>query len=206
MNLSRVAPTPLNMGRMQTPRSETDADVVAATDELLAIRCRLGEPEAFALLVDRWHDAVWRYTRRLTGDDESARETVQDIWLRVVRSMPRLRDPTRLRPWLFGIARRAIMDRVRERYAAPDPVSIDDVDVAAADLEEDSSDDVEALREELARVPFVGREALILFYLRELTLEQIAEVLAIPVGTVKSRLFRARRLLREQLAERGLER
>jgi RNA polymerase sigma-70 factor (ECF subfamily) len=58
--------------------------------------------------------------------------------------------------------------------------------------------------EELRDLPLVEREVLVLFYLRELPLDQVADMLAVPVGTVKSRLFRARRMLRERLEQRGV--
>jgi len=178
-------------------------------DALLAIRCQLGERAAFAELVDRWHEPLWRYVRRLTGGDDVAADTVQDVWLRVLRGMPRLRDPARLRAWLFGVARRAVLDRVRLRYAAPDAAPVDDVEalrVGAAETDEDLAEALALMHDELARLPFAEREVLALFYLHELTLAQLADVLGVPVGTVKSRLFRARHLLRRHLLERGIER
>lgn len=175
-------------------------------DELLAIRCQLGEPAAFDALIARWHEPLWKYLRRLTGDDDAAAEAVQDAWLRILRGMPRLRDASRLRAWLFGIARRVVMDRLREKYAEPTRVSADDVDLAAADDAVDLKEELALLQEELARLPVPEREVLVLFYLEELTLLEIAEVAGIPAGTVKSRLFRARRALRDQLILKGVKR
>jgi DNA-directed RNA polymerase specialized sigma24 family protein len=135
--------------------------------ELLAVRCQLGEREALDALVARWHLPLWKYARRLTGSEAAADDAVQDVWLRVLRGLPGLREPAHLRPWIFGIARRVLMDRLRAQYAAPMPV--------------------------------LEREVLVLFYLDELSLAELADVLAIPVGTAKSRLFRARRILRARL-------
>jgi RNA polymerase sigma factor (sigma-70 family) len=84
-------------------------------DELLAIRCQLAEPAALDELVERWHPPLWRYVLRMCGDEEEAADLLQGIWLRILRALPGLRDPGRLRPWLFGIARRAVMDRHRAR-------------------------------------------------------------------------------------------
>ncbi len=175
-------------------------------DELLAIRCQLGEPAAFDALIARWHEPLWKYLRRLTGDEDAAAEAVQDAWLRILRGMPRLRDASRLRAWIFGIARRVVMDRLREKYAEPARVSTDDVDLAAEDDAVDLREELALLQEELARLPVPEREVLVLFYLEELTLLEIAEVAGIPAGTVKSRLFRARRALRDQLILKGVKR
>jgi RNA polymerase sigma factor (sigma-70 family) len=92
---------------------------------------------------------------------------------------------------------------LREHYATPamsqvevaDLVVTHDITEATDDLEEDLA----AVEEGLTRLPVVEREALTLFYLRELSLGEVADVLGVPIGTVKSRLFRARKLLRREV-------
>ena len=175
-------------------------------DELLAIRCQLGEPSAFDALIARWHGPLWNYLRRLTGDDDAAAEAVQDVWLGILRGIARLRDGSRLRAWIFGIARRVAMDRLRAKYAEPPLVSADDLDLAGADGTSDLEEDIALMHEGLARLPVPEREVLVLFYLEELTMTEIAEVAGIPSGTVKSRLFRARKALRDQLVLKGVKR
>jgi len=175
------------------------ADARAREDEWLAVRCQLGERQAFDELIERWGEPIWRYVRRLTGSNDAADDVAQNVWLRVLRGIHKLRDGSRLRAWLFGIARRTLMDRLREQYAAPDVRAIDDVDLPAVDTTEDMETDLTAVERELARLPVVEREVLTLFYLRELSLDEVADVLGVPVGTVKSRLFRARRILRREV-------
>lgn len=183
----------------------SQSDVSRSRDELLAVRCQLGEQEAFDELIARWHGPLWAFVRRLTGADDLAHDTVQDIWLRVLPGIDSLRDGARLRAWLFGIARRAVMDRMRQKYRDARFVD-DDVDALTATEEPwPSPRDLEAVEGELAALPIAERELLTLFYLRELSLTELAEVLAIPVGTVKSRLFRARALLRAQLTAQGVD-
>ena len=87
------------------------------SDELLVVRCQLGEREAFAELVQGWHPAVERYVGRMLGRSDD--DVVQEIWLAVFKGLPRLRRPDRFTPWLFTIARRAVMNRLRDAYAAP---------------------------------------------------------------------------------------
>lgn len=176
------------------------------SDELLAIRCQLGEPAAFDALIERWHGPLWKYLRRLTGEDDAAAEAVQEVWLRILRGIARLRDGSRLRPWIFGIARRVAMDRLREKYAEPPLLSTDDVEVEGAADPSELHEELALLHEELSLLPAAERDVLSFFYLQELSLAEIAEVLGIPAGTVKSRLFRARHLLRNQLINKGVNR
>jgi RNA polymerase sigma-70 factor (ECF subfamily) len=168
-------------------------------DMLLAVRCQLGERAAFDDLIRRWASPLRRYVQRVVGNAEHSDELVQDIWLRVLQGIGRLQDPSRFRAWLFGIAHRRLMDRLRERYGSPlDPGA--DADGIAADLP-DPDRDLEAreLERGLQRLPAPEREVLSLFYLEELSLAEVAQVLAVPAGTVKSRLFRARKLLRIEI-------
>jgi RNA polymerase sigma factor (sigma-70 family) len=179
-----------------------DHDRRAREDEWLVVRCQLGERVAFDELVERWGEPVWKYVRRMTNTNDAADEIVQNVWLRVLRGINRLRDGSKLRAWLFGIARRALMDRLREQYAAPAPSDIDVTGLPAPagnDAPDDSEEDLATIEHELTRLPILEREVLTLFYLQELSLGEVADVLGVPVGTVKSRLFRARRLLRREV-------
>lgn len=188
------------MSHAHTGTSATPGDAVH--DEWLVVRCQLGDRNAFDPLIARWHPALCRYASRVGGDRDRTGDIVQDIWLRVLRGLPALRDPARFRPWLFGIARRVLMDRLRVRYAEPRFEDLDASDVP--DLTDDGREqDLSAMAEELAALPPIEREVLELFYLQELTLAEVAEVTAVPSGTVKSRLHRARRLMREALARQG---
>lgn len=180
-------------------RDDGRLDIDARADALLAVRCQLGERAAFDDLIRRWAQPLRRYVVRVTGNSDAADELVQDIWLKVLQGIGRLQEPAKLRAWLFGIAHRRVMDRLRERYAAPisDDAALDAIAAESIDL--DLALDMRELERGLQRLPPVEREVLSLFYLDELSLAEIAQVLALPTGTVKSRLFRARKLLRHQL-------
>jgi RNA polymerase sigma-70 factor (ECF subfamily) len=182
---------------MDKPNPPATEDLRA--DALLAVRCQLGERAAFDDLIQRWAMPLRRYVGRVVGNADAADELMQDIWLRLIQGIGRLKDPARLRAWLFGIAHRRVMDFLRERYAAS---SIVDVDTDTLVDEEPNFDrELEAgeLERGLQGLPPVEREVLSLFYLDELPLAEVAQVLGLPSGTVKSRLFRARNLLRQQL-------
>ena len=172
--------------------------MVSRDDELLVIRCQLGEPEAFDALVLRWHLPLSRYIKGLLPGDAAAEDVVQELWIGILRGIPRLREPGALAPWLFAIARRAVMTRLRRRYAASVEVPIVSADdLGSADPVPDTfEDDWTSVERHLDGLAVPEREVLVLFYLKEMSLQELSQVLAIPVGTVKSRLHRARALLR----------
>lgn len=186
------------MTRDHEPVTDHMADAQAREDEWLAVRCQLGERAAFDDLIRRWNDPIWRYLRRLSSSEDDALEMTQEVWLRVVRGIARLREGARLRAWLFGIARRVAMDRLRHQYAAPRAADVDVLDFPG-EAAETGDDDLAELQQGLDRLPVVEREVLTLFYLRELSMHEVADIIGVPVGTVKSRLFRARHLLRREL-------
>jgi RNA polymerase sigma-70 factor (ECF subfamily) len=190
---------------MDDPTRQHDTDRGRLETELLVARCQLGEPRGFDELVARWHEPLWRYVLGLTGDPAAAEEVLQEGWLRILRGIGRLREPARLRPWLYSIVRRTFADRLRVRYAESnvEPLEAEPADDPPPALGWEES---EGLHRALAALPPPDRETVVLFYLRELDLGEVAEVLGIPAGTVKSRLHRGRRLLREALADQGVTR
>jgi RNA polymerase sigma factor (sigma-70 family) len=169
----------------------------AARDARLVVRAQLGDRQALAELVDHWHLPLWRYLRRMTTAPD---DIAQQAWASALTSLPRLREPDRFAPWLFTIARRTLIDQLRLGYAQPGP------------LESDLPDGRDPVAEVLDRVRIAEglnglappeREVIELFHLQELTLQECAAVLEVPVGTVKSRLHRARGQLRQELQRRG---
>lgn len=191
------------MTRKPTPAHPPEE---ALRQEFLVVRCQLGEREAFDELVERWHVQISRYVRRLVSQEGDAEEITQEIWLRILRGILALGDPAGLPAWIFTIARRTVMDRLRTRYAQP----------ALVPLEEEASDrygtdepdlgwmDEEILDEALLELSPMEREVLVLFHLRELSLREVSKVLGVPNGTVKSRLSRARAALEQRLRAKGI--
>lgn len=191
-----------NQRRLSDEQNIEDREPDRLADELLVVRCQLGEPDAFDALIERWHHPLWLYIRRMTGGHHEEQDLLQEVWLRVIRGIARLRDGSRFRGWLFGIARRTLMDRLRREYAV---LPADDVDVAELAAQPETADletDLASMETALETLPTVEREVLTLFYLHDLTLAELAQALNVPVGTVKSRLFRARGMLRAAMQER----
>lgn len=175
-------------------------------DELLVLRCQAGESEAFGLLICRWQRRLQRMVLRLTGNRDAEGDLVQEIWLAVVRGLPRLDDPARFRVWAYRIAANKCMDWVRRRRvgreAAP---GLQRAAMAANDESRqhgsEQADEVNRLRVALRRLPGDLHTTISLHYLDGLGVSEIASVLNVPVGTVKSRLHTARAKLRKTLQE-----
>lgn len=180
------------------PRAPARPDDTRA-DALLAVRCQLGERAAFDDLIHRFALPLRGYVVRVVGNADAADELVQDTWLQLLQGIGRLREPARLRAFLFGIAHRRVMDHLRARYAAPPGTEAELEALAADGPEPDAGLEAREVERGLARLPPPEREVLSLFYLDELSLAEVSQVLAIPVGTVKSRLHRARLLLRHHV-------
>ncbi|MEU4689403.1 sigma-70 family RNA polymerase sigma factor [Actinoplanes sp. NPDC023714] len=168
-------------------------------DARLVVRAQLGDRRALAELVQHWHLPLWRYVRRMTTN---ADDVTQQAWAAALGSLPGLREPGRFAPWLFTIARRQLMDQLRHGYEGPERLE--------ADIPDGRDDIVEVLdraqiAEGLDGLAPPEREVIELFHLQELSLQECAQILAVPVGTVKSRLHRARRRLRDLLIAKGYE-
>ena len=174
-------------------------------DAVLAIGAQLGEADAFDALVHRWGLPLRRYALTFTDDGDAADDLVQEIWLGAVRGLARLRDPMRFRSWLFGIAHRTAMNRLRGRYRknaliddGPLPDVADAYD-AGTPIEREAT--LDALTQGMTRLKATERQVLQLFYLEQLTIAEIAGIMAVPPGTVKSRLFRARSQLKTEVEQ-----
>jgi RNA polymerase sigma-70 factor (ECF subfamily) len=176
-------------------------------DELLVLRCRRGDPAAWRELIRRWERRLFYYVRRIVGGERDAWDVLQQTWLAAYRSIPTLNEPRALRVWLYRIAHRQAVSHLRHAGAAPDAgaAGLDD----AADVPDGGADDApfpaetaEAVHAALSGLSLAHREVLTLHFLEGASVAEVAAVLDVPEGTVKSRLFHAKRALRAAI-ERG---
>lgn len=167
-------------------------------EDLIVLAAQQGNERAFEFLFRRYHERLLRFAGRLSRDRELARDAVQEAWIRISRRLRRLDDPRAFRSWLFRAVRWQVLDRLKSRRDSHVPLDEREF-VAPVD---DRIQQGRALAEWIAELPELEHQALHLFYLDGLKTGEIAAVLDIPAGTVKSRLNRARNLLRA-LAEKG---
>lgn len=177
------------------------------TDESLREQAAKGDEMAFALLYRRHRDPVFRFTYRLLQSREIAEEITHDCFLSLIKEPRRFKSDERrasLKTYLCAAARNLAFKRLRDRSGE---TSIDDISeqlpttVSEEPLQQLLCVEVsEAVRKTIGELPPLQREALILFEYEELSLAEIAEIAGVDIGTVKSRLHRARQRLRIQLA------
>ena len=166
------------------------------------MRCRLGERAAWEQLVRDWEPKLLYFVRRLVEGEADALDVLQQTWLKVYRRMGTLEDAAALGPWLYRVARNTALNhrRVQAAYRA----ALAEEQNHRKDQEGDqtiSCDNAELVHYGLARLSLAQREVLTLYFLEGWNVERIAEVLGVPNGTVKSRLFHARNALRKHLSE-----
>jgi RNA polymerase sigma-70 factor (ECF subfamily) len=177
---------------------QADKDLIY--QELLVLRCQRGERAALAELVMTWERRLFYFIRRLGSDETDAWDILQQIWLKVLRGIAGLKEPRTLAPWLYRIARNTAINhgQMRSHYRE----CLQDLQ-PASDIEDDPGprhlDDAEQIHHGLLQLALPYREVLTLHFLENMTVEQIASVLEVPDGTVKSRLYHARRALRDVL-------
>jgi RNA polymerase sigma-70 factor (ECF subfamily) len=168
--------------------TEQNAQII---DELLVMECQDGSARALDRLVSRWQKRLWRYAYRLTGDAEAAWDVTQESWLGVVRGLARLNDPARFRPWVYPIVTHKADDwiarnaRTRQRRMEMKP---EEPQENLLESHEESAEIQSLLR----GLPDQSKAVLTLYYLEGLSIAEVAKVLDIPAGTVKSRLHTAR--------------
>ena len=173
--------------------------------ELLVLRARRWDESAARELTEMFHRPMLYYLRRLLGSEADAWDAAQETWLAVFRALPRLRDSRALPAFVYRTARNAALAQLRKRRTAEAALLMAQVRHEAEgvrgedDCEDFSFDDTLRVHAGLERLSLNHRDVLTLFFLDDLSLEQIATVMGVPIGTVKSRLFHAKRALRQIL-------
>jgi len=202
-------------------RAELETPLPGASDDdcPLVSRAQAGDTAAFEALVRRYEGWVFTLALRMVGDRGEAEDMAQEVFLKAYRGLPRFRGTARFSTWLYAIASHHCLNHLRARRHRPEAGAAEglggDALLAAEHLPDGAPRADELLeRADLARIVQIGLSALtedhrLILILRDIQgmpYEEIAETLRVEVGTVRSRLHRARAELRQQLAvhlERG---
>jgi RNA polymerase sigma-70 factor (ECF subfamily) len=180
------------------------------SDDQIIERTLAGETDAFSLIVRRWERPIYGLSLRMLGRDEDARDVCQETFLSAFRNLRKFRGDAKFSSWLYRIALNACHSRLRKQNGALER-SIDEEDVDGRKYEI-ADPEAEFLHERLHRdqraamvkralqaLPAEMRQVIIMKEYEELTFAEIAEVLQIPVSTVKSRLYTGLQQMRARL-------
>ena len=177
------------------------------------IRQRLDAQEfgaAFELLLERFRDKVFRLSFSLLRDETQAEDMTQDVLIKIWKGLPGYQGHASLSTWIYTITRNACLTELKKRAARPtvslqDPQLEEAVDALPAmqtsDPQSGTEMDVQVM---LAQLPEKYRRVITLFYLEQKAYEEVAAMLGLPLGTVKTLLFRARKELLKIAARRPM--
>jgi RNA polymerase sigma-70 factor (ECF subfamily) len=171
-------------------------------DELLIWQAANGDQEAFAHLIQRWSPKLFYYVRRIVAKECDVEDILQNVWLSLYRSLGNIRDIAQYRVFLFSIARSKAFDHLRKKgriLRQEIPLDFDEEQQPSCPDATEQYIKAEEIHNALEHLDHPMRDLLTLYYLNELSLEEIAGILKIPSGTVKSRLHYARNALRKEI-------
>ncbi len=188
------------------PEAETEL-----SDDQLIERTLAGDTDQFSVLVRRWDRQIYGLSLRMLGRDEDARDVCQETFLAAYRNLSKFRGEAKFSSWLYRIALNACHSRLR-RNGSVFEQSLDQEDASGRRFEiadaaaENASERmhreqrVTLVRRALQALPSEMRQVIVMKEYEELTFAEIAEVLSLPVSTVKSRLYTGLQLMRTKLA------
>lgn len=183
----------------------------AELDDVTLRRAQAGDERAFRALVERYRRPIWELCWRLTapvGLADRAEDLTQDTFVRVYRALPEFdpRGPARLSTWIFTIATRLALNELRR--ARPEPLGADDAfaapPAAGPDRAHERREAGDRIALAVAALPAGARAVLLLRDVFDLEYDEIARALGLDLGTVKSRLSRARAAVRARLTAGGV--
>jgi RNA polymerase sigma-70 factor (ECF subfamily) len=179
------------------------------SDQHIIEEIRAGNTRRYALLVDRYKSQSMTLAARMVGDRHEAEELVQDAFLRAFRSLEKFRGEAKFSTWLYRIVYNVCATRISRRKPKPWQLEIEDgrqqdnllADVESMTAQERMEEDElqQAVDSAIDALPEKFKLVVTMFYVQEMSYEEIGSVLNQPLGTVKANLFRGRNLLREQM-------
>jgi len=171
------------------------------TDTEIAELLKAGRPEeALARLLQAYRRRVFALAFSFLRDRDAAEDVAQEVFVRLWRALPRYDGRASLSTWIYTITRNASVSALRARRtesSLEDPLVLQAVEESAAEVPDDAAADRASLLRLVDSLPEKQRQVVILFYMDERSHEEVSEMLAMPVGTVKTLLHRARARLAE---------
>jgi RNA polymerase sigma-70 factor (ECF subfamily) len=171
-------------------------------DQALVAAALAGRPDAFGTLVERYDRAVYHLAFRTLRDPDEARDATQEAFFKAYRSLRTFKPGAKFSTWIFAIVYHACCDRLSRRKRYSNEELPDRADASAGpETLAIAGDEARRLRAAIEALPEKYRTVITLYHLQGRQYEEIAQVLGIPMGTVKTHLFRAKEQLRRLLSE-----
>jgi len=167
--------------------------------EWLALRCQAGELGAFEDLIAAMERPLLYYAASITGNQDSGLDVLQEVWIKVFRGISKLKDPGALRSWLYSITHGIAVDRIRRNSSRERAESVELESFQEAEEPSFAAEDAAAIHQALSELGLKHREVLVLHFLEDLSIAEIAKVVECSEGTVKSRMHYAKRAMKEVL-------
>ena len=168
-----------------------DRSVEQLVDEILVMDAQDGKAKAMEILVSRWQKRLWKYAYRLTGNSEGAWDVTQETWLGIIKGLRKLNDPANFKAWAYRITTNKSADWIKKDKNAKQ-ISTEEIKNHQHKEKKDAG-----VKELLQKLDMKKRAVISLYYFEELSVPDISVALNIPKGTVKSRLHKARKELKE---------
>lgn len=184
------------------------------SDGELVVCAVAGRNDDFEELVRRYQRPITSYVFRMLGDQESALDVTQEVFIKVYNSLHKYSAEYKFSTWLYRIAHNAAIDHMRRNSVVAQSIEAENSDgtyqiqIASGRPSPEKDREVSEWRTEIESVvkclPPAYRDLILLRHGRDLSYDEIAEVTELPLGTVKNRLFRAREMMREMFIDRGI--
>lgn len=171
--------------------------------EIIVLRCQNGDTDAFEELFERYQPRLKYYIRRLDATGTNTDDTLQDIWLTVLRRIHKLKNAQSFPIWLYRIARSKVYGRFRQKQKFVRLPEEEHLPEPGEDEHVFSADDAERLHKALNNIQPHHREVITLCFLEQWSYQAIAEIVGCSLGTVKSRIYYAKESLRKELESKN---
>lgn len=173
------------------------------TDEQLVALVQQGRKEWYGMLIERYQDKMFRYSKRFLSDAEDLKDIVQTVFIKAYTNIQSFNLEMRFSPWLYRIAHNELVNALRKRKREPffsfdvdtflpHPVALEESDKESLDEETK-----QAMEQSLEKLEPKYREPIVLFFYEELSYKEIADVLHVPIATVGVRISRGKKILKE---------
>ena len=181
------------------PRMAVPQSGIQTQDRILVERLKEGEPGAIDEIVEKYKRPLFAFILRMIDNHATAEDIFQETWLRVIRHIRGFRGDSRFSTWLFQIALNLCRNAIRKKSRRFVPLEEAESIAVEPRVDAERIFEAERVRKVVASLPRKMREVIVLRYYHDLSEMEISEIVGSPVGTIKSRIYRAHIIIRQKM-------